>query len=155
MNPANMIGNFLLYATLAGLLGGVAMTLTMRLIARSGLKSGGDMIVAVGSLLTKSRENARMVGFFLHSFSAVGFGLLYTLLLITLNLSGWPSGLFAGGFVGVLHGIVVSLALVWVVADEHPLEEFREAGPAVFLEHFAGHVAYGATVGLVVALAPV
>lgn len=154
MNPASMIGSFLVYATLAGLLGGVAMTLVMRLIARRGLKSG-DMIVAVGSLLTKSRENARMVGLFLHGFSAVGFGLLYTLLLIALNLSGWPSGFFAGGFVGVLHGIVVSLALVWVVADEHPIEEFREAGPAVFLEHFAGHVAYGATVGLVVALAPV
>jgi hypothetical protein len=54
----------------------------------------------------------------------------------------------------VLHGIIVSLMLVWVVADQHPLEEFKEADLLVGLGHFAGHVAYGAVVGLIVGLSP-
>ena len=43
---------------------------------------------------------------------------------------------------------------MWVVAEEHPLEEFNEAGLAIGLSHIVGHVAYGAVVGLVVAIAP-
>jgi len=38
------------------------------------------------------------------------------------------------------------------VAEHHPLEEFNEAGFAIGLSHFAGHVAYGAVIGLVVGL---
>jgi hypothetical protein len=113
------------------------------------------MVVAVGSLLTRTRENARLVGVILHAISAVAFGMLYTVLLIALQLNEWPGAFFAGVGFGTFHGIVVSLSLVWIVADQHPLEEFRGAGPAVFLQHFAGHVVYGAVVGIVVAFAPV
>ena len=48
--------------------------------------------------------------------------------------------------------MLVSLMLVWVVCEAHPLEEFREAGFAVGLAHFAGHVAYGAVVGLIIGI---
>jgi hypothetical protein len=154
MEPSIVIANFLVYAALAGLLRGLAMTIVMRTLSRTRLGEG-DMIIAVGSLLTRSRESARLVGVILHGISAIAFGQLYTALLIALDANTWPGGLFAGLGFGVFHGIVVSLSLVWIVADHHPLPEFRKAGPAVFLEHFAGHVAYGAVVGLVVALAPV
>lgn len=154
MEPVTVIVNFLVYAALAGLLGALAMTVVMRAISRTRV-GNGDMIVAVGSLLTCSRDNARLVGAILHAISAVGFGQIYTALLIGLEANTWPGGLVAGLGLGVFHGIVVSLSLVWIVADHHPLPEFRQAGPAVFLEHFAGHAAYGAVVGLVIALAPV
>ncbi len=154
MEPSIVIANFLVYAALAGLLGALAMTMVMRTISRTRIGEG-DMIIAVGSLLTRSRENARLVGVILHGISAIAFGQLYTALLIAFGANAWPGGLFAGLGLGVFHGIVVSLSLVWIVSDHHPLPEFRQASPAVFLEHFAGHVAYGAVVGLVVALAPV
>ncbi len=153
VNDVSAIVQYLFFASLAGLLGAVAMAVVMRLIARAG--SGGNMVVALGSLLTGSRDNARMVGGILHGISAIFFGLLYTVWMIALGMNGWPEALFAGIGFGVFHGVVVSLALVWVVADQHPLEEYRRAGATVFLTHFAGHVAYGAVVGLVVAVAPV
>ena len=153
MDPSKVIVNFLVYSTLAGVLGALAMTLVMRTIARTRI-GNGDMIVAVGSLLTRTRENARLVGAILHGISAVAFGQVYTALLVGLGAAAWPGGVFAGLGLGVFHGIVVSLTLVWLVADHHPLPEFRQAGPAVFLEHFAGHAAYGAVVGIVIALAP-
>jgi len=56
--------------------------------------------------------------------------------------------------VGFGHGMIVSLMLVWVVAEQHPLEEFQEADLAIGLSHLAGHVAFGGVVGLVVGLSP-
>lgn len=153
MDPVILIVTFLFYSILAGLLGALAMSAAMMLIWRP--LSGGSMIVAVGSLLTKSRENARLVGLTLHALSGIGFGMLYTLILMALEMNAWPLGFFAGLGLGLFHGLCVSLALVWIVAGQHPLPEYNSAGPAVFLSHFAGHVAYGGTVGLVVALAPV
>jgi len=154
MNPASTIATFLVYAALAGLCGALAMTAVMKLVARTGW-ARGDMIVAVGSLFTKTRATAFSVGLVLHVLSAIVFGQIYTVLLIGLSLAAWPEGLFAGAGFGVFHGLVVSLALCWVVADQHPLEEFRRTGVSVALTHFIGHVAYGVVVGLVIALAPV
>ncbi len=144
---------YLCTALVAGVFGGLAMEVTMWLISRAGLAKG-DMILALGSLLTKSRENAYRVGFVIHATAAIGFALVYTLLLVTLGYTHLPLSLMLGLGVGVLHGIIVSLMLVWVVADQHPLEEFKEADLLVGLTHFAGHVAYGGMVGLIVGLSP-
>lgn len=153
MNGVTLIVSFLVYAALAGIAGALAMTATMRLLARTGW-ARGDMIMAVGSLLTRSRENAQMVGLFLHLMSALFFGVLYTVLLMAIGFTEWPGGLIAGAFFGVFHGLVVSLSLCWVVADQHPLEEFRHVSVSVGVSHFLGHVVFGAVVGLVISAAP-
>lgn len=140
-------------ALVAGVIGGLAMQLTMWLIARGGHVKG-DMILALGSLITKSRDNAYRVGLIVHATAAIGFGLVYTLLMITLGYTGLPLSLMLGLGVGALHGLIVSLMLVWVVADQHPLEEFKEADLLVGLSHMAGHVAFGGVIGLVVGLSP-
>jgi hypothetical protein len=140
-------------ALLAGVLGGLAMQAVMWLIARGGHVKG-DMILALGSLITKSRDNAYRVGLIVHVTAAMGFALVYTLLMVTLGYTGMPNALMLGLGVGTLHGIIVSLMLVWVVSDQHPLEEFKEADLLVGLSHMAGHVAYGGMIGLVVGLSP-
>ena len=129
------------------------MEFVMWLIARAGLAKG-DMILALGSLLSKSRENAYRIGLVIHVTASIGFALVYALLLVTLGYTRLPLALMLGLGVGVLHGLLVSLMLVWVVSDRHPLEEFKDADLLVGLSHFAGHVAYGAVVGLVVGLSP-
>ena len=153
MNVATFLLGYLGTAIAAGVLGGLAMEIVMWLISRAGL-ARGDMVLALGSLLTKSRENAYRVGLIIHATAAIGFGLVYALLMITLGYTDMPLSLMLGLGVGVLHGILVSLMLVWVVADQHPLEEFKEADLLVGLSHFAGHVAYGAVAGVVVGLSP-
>ena len=148
-----IIVKYLLTSFAAGLLGGAAMELVMWLISRGGWAKG-DMIVALGSLVTKSRENAFRVGAILHTISAVGFAAVYVMLMIALGLTHLPQSLMLGLGVGVLHGMLVSLMLVWIVSEQHPLQEFNEAGFAVGLTHFAGHVAFGGVVGFVVGLSP-
>ena len=140
-------------ALVAGVAGGLAMQLAMRLIGR-GNELKGDMILALGSLITKSRDNAYRVGLIVHVTAAIGFGLVYTLLMVTLGYTGMPMSLMLGLGVGTLHGLIVSLMLVWVVADQHPLEEFKEADLLVGLSHMAGHVVYGGVIGLIVGLSP-
>lgn len=140
---------YLLTALVAGALGGAVMELVMWLIARAGL-ARGDMILALGSLLTKTRNHAYRVGLILHATAAFGFALVYVLLMVTLGMTELPNSIMLGLGVATFQGIVVALMLVWVVADQHPLEEFKEADLLVGLSHVAGHAAYGAVVGLVV-----
>jgi hypothetical protein len=153
MDMAMFLMNYLCTALIAGVMGGLAMEAVMWLIAKAGL-ARGDMILALGSLVTKSRDNAYRVGLIVHVTAAIGFAFVYALLMVTLGYTQMPTALMLGLGVGVFHGIIVSLMLVWVVADRHPLEEFKEADLLVGLSHFAGHVAYGGTVGLVVGLSP-
>ena len=148
------IVSFLLTSLAAGVLGGVAMEGVLWLIGRAGWAKA-DMIVALGSLLTKSRERAWHVGAVVHILSAIGFAMIYTTLMLALGYTKMPISMMLGAGVGFLHGLVVSLALVWIVAERHPLEEFNEAGLAIGLSHIVGHVVYGAVIGVVVGLSPI
>lgn len=148
-----VLATFILTSLVAGLLGGLVMEAVLWLIGRGGWAKA-DMIVALGSMFTKSRETAWRVGAVLHIVSAIGFALIYTLLMHALGATEMPWSAALGVGVGFLHGLIVSLGLVWVVAEQHPLEEFNEAGLAIGLSHIVGHVAFGAVVGVVVAVSP-
>jgi hypothetical protein len=152
MNKLGLTMDHLLTALVAGLLGIVAMHFAMWLITRRGWAQG-NMVVALGSLITHGRENAWRVGALVHVIAAFFFATLYLIAMVYFGLNHLPTALTAGVCFGLLHGMVVTLALVWVVSEHHPLEEFQDAGLAVGVSHIAGHVAYGAVVGLVIGIA--
>lgn len=154
MNPLTMILSYVATAVVAGVLGGIAMLGAMELMTRGGL-ARGNMVVALGGLVTKTRGNAFRVGMILHTISAIGFAMVYAMAMLWFERSGMPQALFMGIGMGFLHGLIVSLMLVWVVAEGHPFEEYTDAGLAVGLSHLLGHVAYGAVVGLVVGVSPI
>ncbi|MGH7996279.1 MAG: hypothetical protein ACREFX_08005 [Opitutaceae bacterium] len=152
MTPEGVIIHFLVTSIIAGLAGGAAMQLVMFLITRADW-AHQNMIVAVGSLFTRRREHAFRTGVIAHVVSAIGFAVLYNLAVIHVGLAHLPAAFFVGAFLGTIHGVFVSLALVWVVCERHPLEEFQGASFAIGLSHLAGHVAYGAAVGFVIGIA--
>ena len=149
----SVLMSFLLTALVAGLLGGLAMEVVLWIIGRGGWAKA-DMIVALGSMFTKARDTAWRVGALLHLAAAIVFAIGYTLLMHALGYTHMPSSAALGAGVGFLHGLIVSLGLVWVVAEQHPLEEFNEAGLAIGLSHIVGHVVFGLVVGLVVGISP-
>ena len=53
---------------------------------------------------------------------------------------------------GLVHGLLVSLLLANLVAEHHPLREFRDTSFGVLVAHVIGHVFYGGTLGAVFAL---
>lgn len=151
MHDLFLIIHFLLAAICAGIVGVLGMTLLMWLVTRLGL-TNADMVRAIGSVFTKSNESAMVVGVLLHTVSGVVFAMLY---MIGFGLLGIHTGLLyclMGVVFGGAHGFVMSFILVSTVAQHHPMEEFREAGPSVAAAHFAGHIVYGLLVGLVVAM---
>ena len=153
MNSMSMILNYLLTSIAGGVLGGAAMLFAMWLMTRGGLAKG-NMVVALGGLVTRSRDSALRVGLMLHTLSAVGFAMVYAMLMLWIGATAMPTALMVGVGAGFFHGLIVSLMLVWVVAEGHPFEEYSEAGLAVGLSHLLGHVVYGAVVGLVIGISP-
>ncbi len=151
MDPIQLILQFLIFTLIAGLAGSAAMDGVMHLITRSGV-TPAPMTTALGSLFTRSLETASLVGWFIHGVSGVAFAMLYTLLFLAFGLEAALACLVAGLGIGFLHGIVVSIMLVMVVSEHHPIEAFRNAGIEVGVAHLAGHLAYGATVGLIVGI---
>ncbi len=145
------LGNFLLTSLVAGILGAGAMEATMWAVAHFGWGQG-NMIVALGSLVTRTRDRAVPAGVTVHVFAAIFFSAAYVAIFRQVGITGLPGVLVLGLGIGFLHGMVVSLLLVWVVAEHHPLAEFRDADLAIGLSHLAGHLAFGGMVGMVAAM---
>ena len=132
---------------IAGLVGTVFMSLVMELIRRSGL-ANADMIRALGSMATRSLHNALPVGLLFHLVSGLVFAIPYTYMLKSVGIDAVAAMTIIGAAIGLFHGAAMSFILFAVVAEKHPIEQFRECGLEVAAAHVVGHVAYGAGVGL-------
>jgi len=134
-------------AILAGLIGTAGMSLFLTLLTTSGI-TNARMIQAIGSLVTRKREGALLVGGVIQIGSGIGFGIIYGYILT--RVPSFHVGIGAGGgaILGLLHGIVVAIALVASVAEQHPLPEFRTVGIRVAVAHLVAHVVFGVLTGL-------
>jgi len=151
MIEANLIITYLFFGVFGGVLATAAFSGLLFFFDRVGVTKG-SMIIALGSLLTHSRDRAAHVGLLVHLGSGVFFGLLYTWGLMAIGVSNFGGILLLGMLFGLLHGVIVAVGLVASVSDFHPLPEYRSATWTVGLTHALAHVAYGAVMGLVVGL---
>lgn len=151
-NPSD--STFWITVLVAGVLGGLVVEGVLWIIGRRGW-ARADMVVALGSLVTRRRENAFTVGLAIHLLASVFFAFVYAAVMGKLGYTELPPSMMLGIGLGFVHGLVVSLGLVWVVAERHPLEEYNEAGLAIGLSHLVAHVAFGAAVGVVVGASPI
>lgn len=141
MSAATVIETFV-----AGMVGAASMSVVMGAIHASGY-ANADMIRALGSLVTRRSEGSFATGLGIHLLSGMLFAIPYTAILGAFPAMSLLMSTGLGGVMGLMHGLVMSLALLSVVSRRHPLERFREAGVEVAIAHIAGHVAYGLAVG--------
>lgn len=110
-----------------------------------------DMVKAIGSWYTRREENALLPGMLAHLFAGTVSCFLYIFLFSVIPIPDIETRDFIyaifGGGIGFVHGIVVALCLVILVAEHHPLKKFQKAGFAVAVYHFIAHVLYGITIG--------
>lgn len=144
----------LLQISLIGLLATTVMTTFLYVIHWTGF-ANGDMVRAIGSSITKSYDGSFWTGLGVHYVSGIIFAGIYVYLLALVPPLGDGhvmkiAGL--GALLGFVHGLLVSFALVIVVAEHHPMEQFRKAGFGVAVLHLAAHVVYGGVVGWCVAV---
>jgi hypothetical protein len=133
---------------LAGIGGTSAMIAFMTLIHRSKL-ANADMIRAIGSAITGSKQDSFLYGLGIHYSMGIFFAFSYALLNSYAPIQTPGSIILLGGLTGMVHGVVIGLLIMVVVAEHHPLPQFREAGLDVGFSHAAGHVIYGITTGFI------
>lgn len=143
-----LIVQFLIVTCAAGLFGAACMAGLMKLLSRKGLVNT-DMIVAVGSIFTKSLDSAGLVGGLLHAISGVIFAMVYALVMSLFGVHGLLTTIAVSGGMGAVHGFIMCFIMVASVAEHHPIPQFREAGMGVAVAHLLGHVMYGLGVGLI------
>jgi len=141
----------ILVIILSGILGTSGMSFVMWFITRSGL-ANADMIRAIGSIYTRSYGNAFIPGIVIHFTAGIVIAFFYAAFLSLFSLSSVGSYIGIGAMVGVFHGLVVSFLLVVLVAEHHPLEQFRKGGSEVAVAHLVGHIIYGLIVGAVIGI---
>lgn len=130
---------------IAGFIGTSGITAFLWAIDKSGLATA-DMVRAVGSLFTKTYENALRVGLVVHFTAGIIISAIYLHFLSILNLPGFLSLVFIGGIIGFVHGFVFSFVMV-IMSEHHPVEKFRQMDFQVALAHVFGHVIYGGLIG--------
>jgi hypothetical protein len=139
---------FLIQSVLAGIVGTVVMTLFLTVLKKMGV-ANADMVRALGSLLTRSYENSLKWGLILHFSAGAFFGLLYHAGVARLLQAQdtLKTVMFCTAF-GIFHGAAVSLAIVVLVAEHHPLQRFRKAGFEVAAAYVIAHILFGLFTGL-------
>lgn len=139
----------ILNTVVAGLIATLGMSVVMYAIHATGL-ANADMVRALGSLITKSKQKAMGAGFITHIISGIMFAFPYALIISAFPQTGIIGPLALGALLGLFHGFVFSFMMIALVAENHPLEEYRDAGVSVAVAHILGHIAYGMLVGLMV-----
>lgn len=139
----------LLQTLMAGLVGTACMSTVMTLIHRSEWASA-DMIRALGSLVTRKYETALLPGVLIHFAAGMALSIPYAIVLGRFGDGPLLMHVGLGGLLGFVHGLVMSLILVALASERHPVKQFQEAGVEVAVAHIAGHVVYGMGVALVV-----
>lgn len=151
MDHSSLAVSLVFPSVLAGAAGTGGMTALMHFITRRGI-TNADMVRAIGTVFTPSRDRAWLVGMILHLAAGVIFALLYTLIFDSLSRDGIFALTVIGAVFGATHGLVVSSFLINAVARHHPVEEFRQADFLVGAAHLLGHIVYGTLVGLILGL---
>ncbi|WP_244926669.1 DUF6789 family protein [Leptospira wolffii] len=136
----------ILLVLMAGFFGTVCMSAVMWSIHYAG-STNADMVRAIGSFFTKKMETAFIPGIVTHIVFGVMFAFPYVFL-INMAPHIFIASIVTGGAVGFFHGYLVGFLLVSLVAQKHPLEQFREAGISVAAAHVFGHLIYGVVIGL-------
>ena len=151
-------------ALVAGVVGTLVMTTMLRVASEMGV-TRMDIALLLGTTVTGNRRTAKAVGYLFHFAIGVAFGFAYAFFFTVLDARTWWLGALVGALHGVFFSTVVMNVLLPVVhprmaTSETASNEVALLEPPGFLLHNYGrktflmtlgaHIAYGATVGLII-----
>ncbi|MCB1166058.1 MAG: hypothetical protein KDK33_07895 [Leptospiraceae bacterium] len=136
---------------LVGILATLAMSAFMYSIHTSRL-ANADMVRALGSLVTRDKDSGLLAGLITHVVGGIMFAFPYCFVVSVFPESDLLTPLLIGGLAGFFHGFVFSFVMIALVAENHPIEQFRQAGVSVAVAHILGHIVYGLVAGALVYL---
>jgi hypothetical protein len=148
-------------AAAGAFIGTLVLTTGLRAVGEAGL-TRIDLPFLLGTAFTSDRSRAKVIGYAAHFVLGFAFAAIYYAIFAAIHRSGW----MLGALMGLLHGAVVSTAVVNVLlpaihprmgtpstaADTTPLVEppgflLLNYGRGTPVATLLAHVAYGAIVG--------
>lgn len=144
---------YVLYSSLAGIVGAIGMSLILGLFGRVGW-TRANLVVALGHLFVRANRAAIVVGGLIHCLAGIVFALIYVAIFMLFDLTTFTAILFVGLGFGWAHGIVASLIFVVATVISNPEGELRKVQFAGGPAYFIAHMVYGFLVGLVIGLSP-
>ena len=138
---------FFLNTTIDGLIGSLVMFILMWLITNSGL-ANCNMVGAIGSIMTRSRTKENIYGFATYLAGGIFFSAIYNLLLSEVFVQSPHFMIFASIFIGFVHGLIVSYAIIAIFSERHTDRRFQKVSIGIGIAHLIAHMVFGFTIGV-------
>ncbi len=132
---------------LYGLIGVSLMFSVMWLITNSGL-ANCNMVGAIGSMLTADKKRENLYGFAVYLAGGLFFTFVYNYIFEATNIGSTNFTLVLSLFLGFIHGLVVSYAIIAVFSLGHRDDRFREVSIGIALAHLVAHMIFGFCLGM-------
>ena len=126
----------------SGIVATLIMTAVMYLLTWQDFRRG-DMVRAIGSLITRDYQRAFVYGLIVHGLVGITFAFLYYWALSFLGFDHVLNNMTYGALMGACHGFVVAFPLHVGLAEYHPVREFQKFTIPIALVHITGHIIYG------------
>jgi hypothetical protein len=110
--------------TLWGLIATLVLTTVLSAAQGMGISRMGIPFM-VGTIFTGNRGRAELWGFLAHLANGWAFALVYALIFESIGRTSW----WLGAVLGVLHGLVVLVALMPLLPNLHPRMASEHRGP--------------------------
>ena len=140
-----------LAVALDGLVGVLLMFSVMWLITNSGL-ANCNMVGAIGSMLTPDRKRENLYGLAIYVAGGLFFTFVYNFMFEATNIESTNFTLVLSLFLGFIHGLIVSYAIIAVFSLGHRDDRFREVSIGIALAHLVAHVIFGFCLGFLFCL---
>ncbi len=130
-----------------GMIGVFLMFSVMWLITNSGL-ANCNMVGAIGSMLTADRKRENLYGFAVYVLGGLFFTFVYNYIFEVTNIDSTNFTLILSLFLGFIHGLIVSYAIIAVFSLGHRDDRFRDVSIGIALAHLVAHMIFGFSLGI-------
>lgn len=145
-----MLANYLGTA-MDGAVGVFLMFAIMWLITNSGL-ANCNMVGAIGSMITPDKTKENVYGLLVYVAGGMFFTFVYNMIFQEIMIDSVNFMLLLAMFLGFVHGLIVSYAIVAVFSHKHKDDRFQEVSIGIALAHLIAHMIFGVTLGLLFCL---
>lgn len=125
----------------SGLLAAAVMAFYLAEVDKLGWAKS-DMFWTIGSLFSKSKRKARIMGLTVHALAGVAFSIVYVMIWSIYQPTQFSTFVAAGLLTGAVHGVAVAYSLILLVAE-------RNKGWNVALTQVSAHMLYGVVLGAI------
>lgn len=144
---------FVIYSTLAGVIGALGMILILNLFSQFGW-TRSNIIKALGSLFGRPPKQALTLGIIFHFIAGIIFAMVYSTILLLTDIHHPAVIIVVATIIGFIHGVIASLIFVAGAVLSNPEKEIKKVQFSGGPVYFFAHLVYGLLVGVVLAISP-